>query len=179
MTVDRWEEEEAVEMEVGATGPPVEPTLSPVRWNAARHGILSVAPVIPWFESEEDWLAFRDGFFEDIKPEGAVQMALADRAAAIMWRLLRVRRYERESVVNDLMRIGSDLRLSAMIAQEEFSEELTPRRRRQMERAAMERLLPSDAALTKVMRYEGRLQRWLLQTLHEIALQKRWRRAEG
>ena len=48
-----------------------------------------------------------------------------------------------------------------------------------MERAAMERLLPSDAALTKVLRYEGRLQRWLLQTLHEIALQKRWRSAEG
>jgi hypothetical protein len=154
-------------------GPPVEPMLSPVRWNAARHGILSVAPVIPWFESEEDWLAWRDGFFEDFKPEGAVQMALVDRAAAIMWRMLRVQRYERESVVNELTRIASDLRMSAMIAQEEFSEELTPRRRRQMERAAMERLVPSDATLNKVIRYEARLQRWLLQTLHEITRLKR------
>jgi hypothetical protein len=32
-----------------------------VRWNAARHGIRSPAPVVPGIERKEDWEEHRDG----------------------------------------------------------------------------------------------------------------------
>ncbi|HEV8574183.1 MAG TPA: hypothetical protein VGR43_05685, partial [Dehalococcoidia bacterium] len=83
--------------------PPVEPERSTVRFNATKHGILSVSPVIPFFEDEDDWAAFRDSIFEDLKPEGGMQHAMVDRIAALQWRIMRVLRYEREVITASLL----------------------------------------------------------------------------
>ncbi len=159
--------------------PPIEPTRRVGNLNAAKYGVYSVSPAIPWFEEEEDWRALRESFMEDIKPTGAVMAALVDQAAALYWRILRVRRAEREAIATDLANVGRDLRISAIITQMDFPEELTPQKRRQMEQLAMSRLLPSEEAVQRMGRHESRLHRYFLQTLRQIAAMKGWRREGG
>src|SRR5215213_9604243 len=68
------------------------------RWNAARHGIRSPAPVVPGIEKAEDWEAHGAGVLESLKPEGHLETVLAERVALLSWRLNRVTRYETESI---------------------------------------------------------------------------------
>ncbi len=137
--------------------------VSLVTLNAVKHGILSVSPVIPWFENEDDWLAFRDTIFDEINPQGGLQRALADRSAAILWRIMRILRYEREVITASLVDLRKDMEVAASGA-----EPLTPDLKDMMDRRAMYRLLPGEDHLNKIMRYETRLHRHLLQTLHQI-----------
>jgi hypothetical protein len=46
-----------------------------------------------------------------------------------------------------------------------------------IDRMLMDRLLPDDTTLNKIMRYETRLHRHLLQTLHQLALIKGFRQS--
>ncbi len=64
--------------------------------NATKHGIRSECPVIPELESQEEWELHREAYVEDCDPEGPIETALAEEAAAIKWRLGRVDRFERE-----------------------------------------------------------------------------------
>lgn len=154
--------------------PPKEPRRSSVRFNAVKHGIFSVSPVIPFAEREADWRNFRDSIFESINPEDGLQIALADRVAALLWRMMRIIRYERESVANLQAGIGQDWALGYRMAGQERPREVTPRVIKEMNEMLMARLMPGDITLNKIMRYETRLHRHLLQTLHQIALLKRW-----
>ncbi len=142
--------------------PPVEPERSTVRFNATKHGILSVSPVIPFFEDEDDWTAFRDSIFEEMKPDGGLQAALVDRIAALHWRIMRVLRYEREVITAGLLDVRKDLQAHS------DGRPLTPELIAKMERRAMYRLLPGEDHLNKIMRYETRLHRHLLQTLNQF-----------
>lgn len=85
-----------------------------VRWNAARHGIRSPAPVVPGIEKKEDWEAHGEGVLESLKPEGHLETVLAERVALLSWRLNRVTRYETESIA---------------LYQEKAEEDLAERRR--------------------------------------------------
>ena len=154
--------------------PPVEPQLSPVTFNATKHGILSVSPVIPWFENEEDWLAFRDGIFESIQPDNFLLSFLTDRVADIAWRILRLRRYERESITDSLRQVARDMVLGARLARGEVPAANTPERKEEMDSMAMHRLIPGEHTLDKINRYETRLHWHLLQTLRQIASLKKW-----
>ena len=146
---------------------PVEPVRSVVRFNAAKHGILSVSPVIPYFEKEEDWYAFRDSVFEDVKPEGGLQAALTDRLATLLWRLMRVVRYEREAVSSNMREVGRDLHLAdGYLGKPETG--FTLRKKERMDRMAMARLLPNEEELQKILRYEGRLHRYVLQIIRQL-----------
>ena len=69
-----------------------------MRWNAARNGIHSPAPVVPGIEKAEDWEAHGEGVLESLKPEGHLETVLAERVALLSWRLHRVTRYETESI---------------------------------------------------------------------------------
>ena len=150
---------------------PIEPNRSPVRFNAVKHGILSVSPVIPHFEDEAEWLSFRDSVFESIQPEGGLQMALADRVATILWRLMRIVRFEREVVFADIMNVGEDIQ-QANSYLGDVPKVMTTSLKERMDRMAMSRLLPDEQSLNKILRYEGRLHRYLLQTIHQIKLLK-------
>ena len=79
-------------------GPATEEGKEIVRWNAARHGIRSPAPVVPGIEKQEDWEAHAEGVLENLKPEGHLETVLAERVALLSWRLHRVTRYETESI---------------------------------------------------------------------------------
>ncbi len=79
-------------------GPKTEGGKEVVRWNAARHGIRSPAPVVPGIEKAEDWEAHGAGVLESLKPEGHLETVLAERVALLSWRLHRVTRYETESI---------------------------------------------------------------------------------
>jgi hypothetical protein len=155
----------------GDLQPPVEPTRSPVTFNAVKHGILSVSPVIPIFENEEDWEDFRNSIFEELSPKGGLQQALADRVATLLWRLMRVVRYEREAVTGSIMEVGQDIRLADDYLGE-APRSMTLDLKERMDKLAMRRLLPEDQAINKILRYEGRLHRHLLQTIHQIKLLK-------
>ena len=80
-------------------GPKTEEGKEVVRWNAAKHGLRSPAPVVPGIEKAEDWEAHGAGVLESLKPEGHLETVLAERVALLSWRLHRVTRYETESIV--------------------------------------------------------------------------------
>lgn len=148
--------------------PPIEPTKSPTRYNALKHGIFSVSPVIPFFEDEDDWLEFRDSIFESQHPAPGLEAALVDRSAAILWRIMRTLRYEREVITAGLLDVRKDIEARELASQGHPAGELTPQRKEKMERWAMHRLLPGDSDLNKIMRYETKMHRFLLQTLHQL-----------
>jgi hypothetical protein len=68
------------------------------RWNAARHGIRSPAPVVPGIESREEWERHLGGVLKSLAPEGHLEVVLAERVALFSWRLNRVTTYETESI---------------------------------------------------------------------------------
>ena len=156
--------------------PPVEPLLSPRRFNAAKHGILSVSPAVPSFEREEDWLTFRDSVFEGIAPIGGLEMALADEVASVLWRRMRVRRYERETTAASMREAGTDLALDSLLRRREMPHELTPEVKAQLDRQAMRRLLPSGSTLDNIIRYQGMLRRELAQALRHLESLQRERK---
>jgi hypothetical protein len=160
-------------------GPPTEPRRSTVRYNATKHAILSTSPVVPWVETEEDWLEFRDGFFSSIQPEDDLQCYLTDRAAGLMWRLQRAVRHEREAVTDNMRQIQRDIMLGAHITGEPAPDPGTPEYKRHVDSVAMARLIPDEQTLAVLGPYESRLHRHLIQTLRMIALHKKWTESFG
>ena len=154
-------------MEHTDSAPPTEPALSPVKFNAVKHGILSVSPVIDFFESEEDWIAFRDTIFEAIQPRDGLESAFADRVAQLFWRMMRGLRYEREVINAGINSVAADMALARSVTGQDPPRDAA-RLKEEMDRWGLARLLPGDAELNKVLRYETRLHRYLLQTLHQL-----------
>jgi hypothetical protein len=74
-----------------STGPRTQAGISRSKLNALRHGAFAELSVIPQLgETAEAWAVFRDAVFRDLEPVGAVQMALAGRAAHLLWQLQRL-----------------------------------------------------------------------------------------
>ncbi len=137
-----------------------------------RHGVLSQTPVIPLVESEEDWERLKDGLFEYWRPDGMMQSALVERIAMIVWRQYRVVRFESESIVAYLKDVPRDWKMARMAAGMPVPDEVTPEVVQEMDRMLSARLLPGDETIDKIMRYETRLHRFLMQTIHQLLLLK-------
>jgi hypothetical protein len=147
-----------------------------VRRNPIKHGVLAQTPVIPLVEREEDWRRLREGMFEYFRVEGAMEEALADRIAGIIWRLYRAVRFESESINRYLHDVPRDWRLSERLSGRESPTEVMEEAVAEMDAMLMARLLPGEETLEKVMRYETRLHRFLLQSVHQLVLLKGMRR---
>ncbi len=80
-----------------------------VRWNATRHGISSLAPVVPGLEEPEDWQQHREGILENLFPVGHLELTLAERVAILSWRLHRVTRYETEAIALSQEKVEEDI----------------------------------------------------------------------
>ena len=77
--------------------------------NNTRHGLRSTSPVLPRLESIEAWEQHRTSTIASLAPETAIEEALAERVALILWRLNRVVRYERDVTTQSQDRSATDL----------------------------------------------------------------------
>ncbi len=158
-------------------GPKTAEGKAAVRLNPIKHGVLAQTPVIPLVEREEDWQRLRDGVFAYLDVEGTLEEALADRIAGLIWRLYRVVRFESESISRYLHEVPRDWGTSRRMSGQEIPPETTPEMVDEMDGMLMARLLPGQETLEKVMRYETRLHRFLLQSVHQLLLLKGTRKA--
>ena len=156
----------------GIGGPKTAAGKARVRRNPIKHGVLAQTPVIPLVEREEDWERLRQGVFVRFEVEGAMEEAMADRIAGLIWRLARVQRFETESIDRYLREVPRDWRASRLRNGLDAEKEVDAEDVRQMDRMLMARLLPGAETAEKIMRYETRLHRFLLQTVHQLLLLK-------
>ena len=79
-----------------STGPRSEAGKAASSANALSHGLTAARTVVLPEEEPEDFERLRQGVVADLAPAGALQEALAQRIAALLWRLDRVARLEAE-----------------------------------------------------------------------------------
>ncbi len=150
-------------------GPKTDQGKAVVRLNAVRHAVLSQTPVIPEFETEQDWQAHRTRLFDDLDPHGALEDALVERIALTLWQHQRLVRFQRAAVIR-----GSFSALEAMSDAATYGERTLgiPREDslsdEKVERRLLECIIPTDADLAKIIRYEAHLNRQLYQAMHEL-----------
>jgi hypothetical protein len=82
-----------------STGPKSEEGVLACKNNALRHGLRAVQTLVPG-EDPDEWAGHRDAVVADLRPVGAVELALAEDVAVKLWRLGRVVRYEADLIAN-------------------------------------------------------------------------------
>ncbi len=82
-----------------STGPNTAGGVEAIKLNALRHGLRSVQTVVPG-EDPDAWEAHRAAVVDDVKPVGALELALAEQVAIKLWRLGRVVRFEADMIGN-------------------------------------------------------------------------------
>ena len=163
----------------GAGGPRTKRAKAALRLNPIKHGVLSQTPVIPLVERREDWDRLLGGMMEYWTPAGMMEEVLVRRLAELAWRMWRLGRFEVESVMGYLLEVPRDYWSARLKPGEDVPVEMTEGDIREMDRMLMERLLPGDSTLEKVMRYESRLHRFFLQTMHQLMILQGLRRGPG
>ena len=176
-------------------GPRSDSAKAAIALNPIKHGLTATAIVLP-SESASDWENFHEDVRERFDAKGAVELALASRVAELLWRLRRVVRAEEQYVSVDQMhrnllvddeqeRTTHAASASALTAQTASGQDDNPQlgfyasalaigNARSRFQRSLPVLLPDDAALEKIMRYEAHLSRLLKHALHELeALQDR------
>ncbi len=76
-----------------STGPKTATGKAVARLNATSHGLRAASPVVPG-EDPTAWEAFREAMAADLAPVGMLESELAERVAALLWRLRRVQSFE-------------------------------------------------------------------------------------
>lgn len=71
------------------------------RFNGMRHGLRSQFEVVEG-ESYEEFECFKGELYDDLKPFGALQIALVDRIIFFLWRLKRAARAEAALAIANL-----------------------------------------------------------------------------
>lgn len=160
--------------------PPTQVVKAPASLNALRHGLLTRDVVTPR-ERFEDWDEFREAIAHALQPANAIELALADRVATLLWRLRRVAPAESESVRKEAEDEAAKEEVRAEkagITVRGLNPQNNPyydmHRRNAEPRPIEPHLLPDLATLVTISRYEAHLNRQLVTTLHELeALQER------
>lgn len=89
-----------------STGPKTAGGKTKARLNALKHGLRASSLAVPVLEKAEDWEAHRRLTLGSLKPRGYLETVLSERVAALLWRLGRVVRYEREVISIDIEEDG-------------------------------------------------------------------------
>lgn len=147
-----------------------------MRLNPIKHGVLSQTPVIPLVEDESEWERLRSGVCSYFDTAGMVEDVFADIIAMLMWRRCRLVRFETETIARYLEEVPADYRRRRM-AEGATPEELTEDAVEEMDRMMSARLIPGTETAEKIMRYETRLHRFLLQTIHQLLVLQELRRS--
>ena len=141
-----------------STGPNSAQGKARASMNALRHGLRAEIPVLPG-EDAGELQRLRLETLEKLAPDGALETALAERAAMLTWRLARTRRLEHavhERLIQGVDGTGEcDFRLGDAFVLD----------------------TAGQRALSLLNRYEAGLQRMLRQTLDEVRRLRRERRA--
>lgn len=147
--------------------------------NAVRHGLYTSVIVASAWEAEDDWCRFHDATVGSLTPEGALEVALASRAAALLWRLRRVPAAEADLIDRTAERAGRAAARMELLAAE-APDSAGPRDfYARVPASPVARALPDESSFAPLIRMEAHLNRQLLHTLHELeALQER-RRGNG
>lgn len=137
-------------------GPRTEAGKAAASQNALTHGMMSNAPLVPG-ENEADWQGHLDGILASLQPVGALESALANRVALLLWRLNRVWRAETATIARQMenkLKYDFDGLIGTPTRPEELS---IP--------------MPNE---DHISRYETHISRQLWATLHELeAIQRR------
>lgn len=157
-----------------STGPKTPAGKAVVAQNAIRHGLLSRACLMAG-EDRAALDALRAELFAALAPVGAVEELLADQLVSVVWRLKRAQGMESgvlaNAFVEDLARCGfSQERIKARCVGQD--DQGNPAADAMLEGAAVGLTARRDAlgvaALERVARYGGALERSLFRTLHEL-----------
>ena len=163
----------------GKRGPKTPAGKARVARNATKHGVFAKTPVLPLVEDEEEWLSLRQDLFDFFGLEGAFQESLGERAAMHIWRLKRVARMETEDVRHYQADVAGDWVSSMRMSGVPIPDKKTKQQVEEMRRMLMARLLPGDETMEKILLYESRLNRYLLQTLYMIMVMKGFIKPKG
>ena len=90
-----------------STGPRTKCGKAITRRNGVRHGLRSQLEVLPDVERQEDWEVHLSATVAYVRPQGYLEEVLAERIAFQLWRLDRIRRYER-AVSADALETAED-----------------------------------------------------------------------
>ena len=170
-----------------STGPRSDAGKAASSANALSHGLTAARTVVLPEEEPEDFELLRQGVIADLAPAGALQEALAQRIALLLWRLDRVARLEAELFAHgqlalqhkSLDRADNRALVSRTFAQhlgEEAMKAMEPLKRRRLHiDASMRAEAPSGQVLAErkesaraydqLARHEATLQRALDRTL--------------
>jgi hypothetical protein len=160
------------------TGPRSAQAKAIVSTNAVRHGLRSPRVVIPGLEHQADWDTFLKDSFQALKPVGAVEYALAERIASLLWRLRRASRAELNAAIaagqgRDSEEHPAQQAVEGMVLS--IAGQLYPGDESDIELIKGPRapppsppdLLPVARVLQNLSRHEYRLNRQLIQLIHE------------
>lgn len=166
----------AQEKKNAQTGPRTPAGKAVASRNAISHGIMSPHPgIIEGLETEEEWDRHMDGITAGLAPEGALEEELAERIASLLWRLRRVTRFETAVINHHVAATRRDLLTADSYLASNPADVPGPEPLR-VAAYKEARVIPLDADVDKIMRYETHIHRQALQTLHELeALQARRR----
>lgn len=138
----------------GSTGPRTVKGKTKVARNALKHGLRAVKLTLPGLENETEWAGFRQKTLVALKPEGFLEITLAERVAAQAWRLRRSLQFES---------IGTMRRQEAAADTAVIFGKPGPSPAEQKACA-----LPDERNLCLIGRYETALERSLFRCLHEL-----------
>ena len=157
------------------TGPKTAAGKAAVSRNATRHGIRSEIAVIDGIEDPKEWEWHRQGIIDSLKPEGVLEIVLADQIAFSLWKLRRVAFYQALQTRCHIDQAEYDLAVANAYAAGTLSKgQLAQPDSTELYGAELLRILPIGDTLDRIMRYEAHLHRLYIQTLHELeALQTR------
>jgi hypothetical protein len=162
------EEDDVAAEQIKKTGPRTPEGKARASRNATKHGVFAQTPVLPLVEDENEWHRLRHNVLDWFGLEGEFQQSLGDRVAMLIWRLKRVGRMETEAVRHYQEDVPADWRASMQMAGIRIPDRKTKARVEEEYRMLMARLLPGEEVMDKVLRYESRLHRYLLQMIYVI-----------
>jgi hypothetical protein len=80
-----------------STGPKTAEGKAAVSKNAVKHGLFAAEAVVT-SEDPAEYEAYRDEFFAEMQPAGAIETMLAERFVSLAWRLLRAQRMQNQAI---------------------------------------------------------------------------------
>ena len=181
-----------------STGPKTEAGKAASSANALSHGLTANYAVVLVEEDAEEFDRLEEGVIADLEPAGALQAALAQRVAVLLWRLGRVARLEAELFHhgqltferNQLDQAETRALMKRCIADQLGEEAVKAREKLAEKRLMIDVSIHVEAPCAKVLvkqqesaraydqlaRHEATLQRALNRTLAEVRrLRDAWR----